>query len=145
MLGHTNKGHDGFVGHSYMGRWVNLGAGTTTSNLKNTYGTVALWTPDGVRDTGLQFLGTMFGDHAKTGIGLKLNTGTVLGAGANVYDAMPPKYVPPFSWGGGAPYAAYDADKFVQVAARAMGRRSVALGDDARATLTAAYARGRGA
>ena len=85
FLGYSNKGHDGFVGHSYLGRWVNLGAGTITSNLKNTYGTVSLWTPDGVRDTGLQFLGTLFGDHVKTGIGLRLTTGTVLGAGANVY------------------------------------------------------------
>jgi UDP-N-acetylglucosamine diphosphorylase/glucosamine-1-phosphate N-acetyltransferase len=143
VLGHANKGHDGFVGHSYLGRWVNLGAGTTTSNLKNTYGTVALWTPEGVRDSGLQFLGTMFGDHAKTGIGLRLTTGCVLGAGANVYDAMPPKYVPPFSWGGAAPYAAYDAEKFATVAERAMSRRKVSLGDGARATLAAAYVRGR--
>src|SRR5206468_4782332 len=67
MVGHANKGHDGFVGHSYMGRWVNLGAGTITSNLKNTYGPVTLWTPSGMRDTGMQFLGTLFGDHAKTG------------------------------------------------------------------------------
>ena len=76
LIGHANKGHDGFVGHSILGRWVNLGAGTITSNLKNTYGTVQLWTPDGVRETGLQFLGTLFGDHAKTGIGLRLTTGT---------------------------------------------------------------------
>ena len=93
FIGHSNKGHDGFVGHSYLGRWVNLGAGTITSNLKNTYGTVGLWTPTGVRDTGMQFLGTMFGDHVKTGIGLRLTTGTVLGAGANVYGSMPPKVV----------------------------------------------------
>ncbi|HEY2027519.1 MAG TPA: putative sugar nucleotidyl transferase, partial [Gemmatimonadaceae bacterium] len=91
LLGYANKGHDGFVGHSYLGRWVNLGAGTITSNLKNTYGSVALWTPSGIRDTGMQFLGTLFGDHVKTGIGLRLTTGTVLGAGANVYDTMPPK------------------------------------------------------
>src|SRR4029079_5154107 len=83
MLGYSNKGHTGFVGHSYLGRWVNLGAGTTTSNLKNTYGTVQMWTPAGFRDTGLQFLGTMFGDHVKTGIGSMLTTGTILGAGAN--------------------------------------------------------------
>ena len=80
----TLKGHEGFVGHSYLGRWVNLGAGTTTSNLKNTYGSVALWTPDGVRDTGLQFLGTLFGDHAKTGIGLTLTTPVPLKAVSSV-------------------------------------------------------------
>jgi UDP-N-acetylglucosamine diphosphorylase/glucosamine-1-phosphate N-acetyltransferase len=142
VLGHANKSHDGFVGHSYLGRWVNLGAGTTTSNLKNTYGTVALWTPSGVRDTGLQFLGTLFGDHAKTGIGLRLTTGSVIGAGANVYDGMPPKAVAPFAWGGGAPYATYDPEKFVDVAARAMARRQVTLGERGRAALRAAHARG---
>jgi UDP-N-acetylglucosamine diphosphorylase/glucosamine-1-phosphate N-acetyltransferase len=131
VLGHANKGHDGFVGHSYVGRWVNLGAGTITSNLKNTYGSVALWTPDGVRDTGLQFLGTLFGDHAKTGIGLRLTTGCVVGAASNVFDAMPPKVVPPFSWGGRAPYDVYAVDKALDVAERAMARRGVTLGDGA--------------
>ena len=142
VLGHANKSHDGFVGHSYLGRWVNLGAGTTTSNLKNTYGTVALWTPSGVRDTGLQFLGALFGDHAKTGIGLRLTTGSVIGAGANVYDGMPPKAVAPFAWGGGAPYGIYDPEKFVDVAARAMARRQVTLAERGRAALRAAHARG---
>ncbi len=142
VLGHSNKGHDGFVGHSYFGRWVNLGAGTTTSNLKNTYGTVALWTPDGVRDTGLQFLGTLFGDHAKTGIGLRLTTGTVVGAGANVYDAMPPKVVEPFAWGGSAPYGRFDGEKFLDVAERVMRRRNVALGERGRAQLRAAMSGG---
>ncbi len=144
VLGHSNKAHDGFVGHSYLGRWVNLGAGTTTSNLKNTYGTVTLWTPAGVRDTGQQFLGTLFGDHAKTGIGLQLTTGTVLGPGANVYDRMPPKAVAPFSWGSCAPYDTYDVDKFVDVAARAMARRQVTLGARGAALLRAAHARGTG-
>lgn len=139
VLGHSNKGHEGFVGHSLLGRWVNLGAGTTTSNLKNTYGTVQLWTPRGMRDTGLQFFGTAFGDHVKTGIGLRLSTGTVLGAGANVYDAMPPKAVAPFSWGGGAPYDTYDAEKFVRVAAKAMSRRHVTLGDKGRRQLLRAH------
>lgn len=140
VLGHSNKGHTGFVGHSYLGRWVNLGAGTTTSNLKNTYGTVQLWTPSGQRDTGLQFLGTLFGDHAKTGIGTMLTTGTVLGAGANVYgSSMPPKYVRPFSWGDGEPYATFAVDKFLVVAERVMQRRHVTLGDGLRRMLTQAH------
>lgn len=142
VLGHANKGHDGFVGHSYLGRWVNLGAGTTTSNLKNTYGAVALATPSGVRDTGMQFLGTLFGDHAKTGIGLRLTTGSVVGAGANVYgSAMPGKAVPPFAWGDGAPYADFGLDKFLVVAERAMARRHVALDAGMRRMLSAAYER----
>jgi len=140
IIGHSNKGHDGFVGHSYLGRWVNLGAGTITSNLKNTYGPVALWTPAGVRDTGLQFLGTMFGDHVKTGIGMRLTTGTILGAGANVYGAMPPKVVAPFSWGEGPPYSVYRADKFVETAARMMTRRHVELTERARRHLASAHA-----
>jgi UDP-N-acetylglucosamine diphosphorylase/glucosamine-1-phosphate N-acetyltransferase len=141
FTGHANKGHDGFVGHSILGRWVNLGAGTITSNLKNTYGTVQLWTPEGIRETGLQFLGTLFGDHAKTGIGLTLTTGTVLGAGANVYGSqLPPKAVAPFSWGEAGHFTEYRADKFLDVAERVMGRRHVTLGDATRRQLLASYA-----
>ena len=141
FIGHANKGHDGFVGHSILGRWVNLGAGTITSNLKNTYGTVQLWTPDGIRETGLQFLGTLFGDHAKTGIGLRLTTGTVIGAGANVYGTvMPPKAVPPFGWGEAGSLAAYRVEKFLEVAERMMARRHVTLTEGARQQLLASYA-----
>ncbi len=141
MIGHANKGHDGFVGHSIIGRWVNLGAGTITSNLKNTYGGVALWTPAGVRDTGLQFLGTLFGDHVKTGIGLRLTTGCVLGAGANVMDRMPPKAVRPFAWGTNVPYDLFSLEKFLVTAERMMQRRNVTLEVSQRACLTAAHAR----
>lgn len=142
VLGHSNKTHAGFVGHSYMGRWVNLGALTTTSNMKNTYGPVQLWTPSGVRSTGQQFLGTMFGDHAKTGIGTMLSTGTVIGAGANVFGAnTPPKVVPPFAWGDAAPYDTYDVARFLVVAERAMARRHVELGAKARKQLTEAHKR----
>jgi UDP-N-acetylglucosamine diphosphorylase/glucosamine-1-phosphate N-acetyltransferase len=142
MLGHSNKGHTGFVGHSYLGRWVNLGALTTTSNMKNTYGPVQLWTPSGVRGTGQQFLGTLFGDHTKTGIGTMLSTGTVIGAGANVFGStMPPKVVPPFAWGDGEPYETYDVAKFLAVAERMMLRRQVELGDKARKQLTEAHKR----
>jgi UDP-N-acetylglucosamine diphosphorylase/glucosamine-1-phosphate N-acetyltransferase len=98
IIGHANKAHDGFVGHSVIGRWANLGAGTITSNLKNSYGDVALWTPEGTLRTGLQFLGAFVGDHVKTGIGTRLTTGCVIGAGANVFGSvMPPKFVPPHS------------------------------------------------
>ncbi len=141
FTGHANKGHDGFVGHSILGRWVNLGAGTITSNLKNTYGTVQLWTPSGMRETGQQFLGTLFGDHAKTGIGLRLTTGSVLGAGANVYGSvMPPKAVAPFAWGEAGAFTEYRADKFLEVAERVMARRHVSLNDEGRAQLLASYA-----
>lgn len=140
VLGYSNKGHDGFVGNSYLGRWVNLGAGTVTSNLKNTYGAVSLWTPTGIRPTGMQFLGTLFGDHVKTGIGTKLTTGTVLGAGANVYGSkMPPKAVAPFSWGEGEPYDLYRIDKFLASAKTVMARRKMELTERMARQLTRSF------
>jgi UDP-N-acetylglucosamine diphosphorylase/glucosamine-1-phosphate N-acetyltransferase len=140
FTGHANKGHDGFVGHSILGRWVNLGAGTITSNLKNSYGEVSLWTPTGVRPTGLQFLGTMLGDHAKTGIGTRFTTGSVIGAGANIFGtAIPPKVVPPFAWGDTPPFDVFALDKCLAVAERVMSRRGVPLDDAMRAVLTAAW------
>jgi len=146
VLGHSNKGHEGFVGHSYLGRWVNLGAGTITSNLKNTYGPVQLWTPAGIRDTGASKLGSMIGDHAKTGIGTRLTTGTVIGAGANVFGSeMPPKYVPPFSWVDGKQMTEYRLPKFLEIATRAMARRSVTLSERARRQLSASHAKSRSA
>jgi UDP-N-acetylglucosamine diphosphorylase/glucosamine-1-phosphate N-acetyltransferase len=142
VIGHANKAHDGFVGHSVVGRWANLGAGTITSNLKNSYGEVALWTPQGTRRTGLQFLGAFIGDHVKTGIGTRLTTGCVVGAGANVFgSAMPPKFVPPFAWGDTPPFGAFELDKFLEVSERAMKRREVALTDRQRRMLSAAWAR----
>ena len=140
LLGHSNKGHTGFVGNSYLGRWVNIGAGTTTSNLKNTYGDVALWTPSGVRDTGLQFLGSLIGDHAKLGIGTMLTTGCVIGAGANVFGAnVTPKYVPPFAWGECEPWDRVQFDKFCEIAERMMERRQVKLDSASVSLLSEAY------
>lgn len=135
FLGFANKSHDGFVGHSIVGPWVNLGAGTTTSNLKNTYGPVRLEV-DGERiETGRLNLGTLFGDHAKTAIGTMLATGTVVCAGANVFGTpTPPKYIPPFSWGcSGAERMSEDG--FLRVAERVMARRNVALSAERRESL----------
>ncbi|HEX2189110.1 MAG TPA: putative sugar nucleotidyl transferase [Longimicrobiaceae bacterium] len=143
-LAYANKQHDGHIGHAYLGAWVNLGAETTNSDLKNNYGTVRLWTPDGETDTGEIKMGCFLGDHVKTGIGLLLNTGTVIGAGSNLYGAaMPPRYVPPFSWGTGDELTAYRLDKFLEVAERAMSRRKVALPEGMRAQLGRAWERGR--
>jgi hypothetical protein len=76
----------------------------------------------------MQFLGSMFGDHARTGIGTTLATGTVVGAGANVFGGdMPPRYVPPFSWGRGSQLDDYQLPKFLEVAERVMSRRNVAV------------------
>lgn len=141
FLGRANKSHDGFVGHSVVGCWANLGAGTITSNLKNTYGEVAL-EPAGTRiATGRQFLGSLVGDHAKTAIGTLLPTGTIVGAGANVFGAgAVPKWVPPFAWGLGGGERVTEAG-FVEVAKRVLPRRRVAVTPAVEASLRATWAR----
>lgn len=140
FLGYGNKGHDGFVGHSVIGRWANLGAGTVTSDLKNTYGPVRLEIAGKPFETGLQFLGTLVGDHVKTAIGTLLGTGTVLGAGANVFDGVrTPKYVPPFAWGGISGNARMAKDGFLKTAGRVMPRRDVELSDAMRSVLAKVY------
>ena len=141
FTGYANKGHDGFIGHSVLGRWVNLGAGTVNSNLKNNYSDVSLWTPRGVERTGMQFLGSFLGDHTRTAIGTRLTTGCVVGAGANVYGkGITPRYVPPFTWGLDDSEL-WEIGAFLDAAQRAMKRRDVPLTDKARRQLTAAWER----
>jgi UDP-N-acetylglucosamine diphosphorylase/glucosamine-1-phosphate N-acetyltransferase len=140
MLGFVNKAHDGYIGHALVGRWVNLGAFTTNSDLKNTYGTVRVWTPDGDVDTGLIKVGCFLGAHVKTGIGRRVTTGTVLGAGSNVVgSAMPPRSVPPFSWGEGEQLGQHKLDKFLATAERAMARRGQTLTPGVRRVLQTAW------
>lgn len=142
VLGFSNKAHDGFLGHAYAGMWVNLGALTTNSDLKNNYGTVRVWTPDGEVDTGERKIGCFLGDHVKTAIGTLLNTGTVVEAGANVFGGMPPRYLPPFSWGEAS--TVYEIDRFMDTARTVMGRRDVELtaGQDAMLRRAWEFARG---
>lgn len=128
LLGYTNKAHDGYLGHSLVGRWVNLGAMTTNSDLKNNYGSVRVTTAEGETDTGLLKLGVFLGDHVKTGIGMTLNAGTTVGVGTNLFgEGLPPKFVPPFHWGSGRELVPYRLDAFLETAERAMGRRGVPL------------------
>lgn len=144
VLGYANKAHDGFLGHAYLGRWVNLGALTTNSDLKNNYGRIRLWTPDGDVDTGEMKIGCLLGDHVKTGIGTMLNTGTVVGTGSNLFGAaMPPKYVPPFSWGSGSDLTGYDLDRFLTTAERVMQRRGLELESGVHALLSRVHERAR--
>ena len=141
FLGYANKAHDGFVGHSVIGHWVNLGALTTTSNLKNTYGPVRLVTPTGSLDTGRQFLGSLIADHAKTAIGTMLGTGTEIGTGASVFGAsQPPRWVPPFAWGGSSGER-MNLDGFLAIAGRVLPRRGVTVTPAHTAWLTALYRR----
>ncbi|MFC1540474.1 hypothetical protein ACFL4J_00365 [Candidatus Margulisiibacteriota bacterium] len=119
--GYSNKGHYGFIGHSYVGEWVNLGAGTTNSNLKNNYGTVKVWVNGRLVDSGQRFLGCFIGDHAKTGIGTLINTGAVIGYGANVIGGrVTPKHVPDFYWSETEKYRLKD---FLETAGAMMQRR----------------------
>jgi len=122
-----------------VGRWANLGAGTITSNLKNTYGSIRLTVGTATIETGLMNLGSLIGDHAKTAIGTLLATGTVLGTGANLFESVrSPKYVAPFAWGGtGA--TRMTREGFLTVAGRVLPRRDVALDASTRAVLERVY------
>lgn len=132
--GHANKQHDGFVGHSFVGEWVNLGAGTITSDLKNNYSNVryfpsaeAYLARQGI-DSGQRLLGLSIGDFSKTGIGATFPTGAVVGCGCNLYGtSLQPAYVPSFVWGTPDAMAEHRIDDMIETAARAMERRKVEL------------------
>jgi UDP-N-acetylglucosamine diphosphorylase/glucosamine-1-phosphate N-acetyltransferase len=125
---YSNKQHDGFLGHAYLGMWVNLGADTNNSDLKNNYGTVKVYINGEPVDSGSMFVGLTMGDHSKAGINTMFNTGTVVGVSCNVFGSgFPPKYIPSFSWGGAEGLTLYDPDKSIGVARRVMARRKVEL------------------
>ncbi len=84
----TNKQHHGFLGHSWVGSWVNLGAGTSNSDLKNTYGEVRLEYPHRRVDTGMQFLGCVIGDFAKSAINTSIFTGKIVGVASMLYGSI---------------------------------------------------------
>lgn len=138
FLGYANKSHDGFVGHSVVGQWANLGAGTITSNLKNTYGPIRLDGPNGRMETGRSLLGSLIGDHAKTGIGTLLATGTVIGAGANVLAGKLPRYIRPFFWD---QRDHLTLDGFLTIARRVMPRRGVEVTAEVEASLASLHGR----
>lgn len=129
--GYSNKQHDGFLGHAYIGAWVNLGAGTTNSDLKNNYGLVKVFINGELTDSGSQFVGVTIGDHSKTAINSMFNTGTVIGVSSNIFGSgFPPKYVPSFSWGAaGETFTTYGLDRAIEVAGRVMARRKMRLTD----------------
>ncbi|HEY7529111.1 MAG TPA: hypothetical protein VIC56_00355 [Gemmatimonadota bacterium] len=141
FLGMSNKAHEGFVGDSYVGEWVNLGAGTTTSNLKNNYGAVRLRIGDEVVETGLLKLGSVIGDHVKTGIGTLLPTGCWIGPGTNLYGTRgpAPAHLPAFSWGAGTRRETHRLEAFLESARVAMERRGVTLDADEAGMLRAVF------
>lgn len=142
LWGHSNKAHDGFLGNSVLGEWCNLGADTNTSNLKNNYEPVKLWSyvQNKFISTGLQFCGLMMGDHSKCGINTMFNTGTVVGVGANIFgDGYPRNFVPSFAWGGAAGFATFTLARSFETAARVMERRKQTLTEADKAMLTTVF------
>ncbi len=125
---YSNKQHDGFLGHSYLGSWVNLGAATDTSDLKNNYSTVRVEIAGEVHDTGSMFVGATIGDHAKTAIGTKLNTGVVVGVFANVVaPEISPKVIPSFAWSINGQVSVHALEKAIATARLVMARRGIGL------------------
>lgn len=140
ILGYSNKQHDGFLGHSYIGSWVNLGAGTSNSDLKNNYHPVRVYIDDKVIDTGSLFVGLIMGDHSKTGINTMFNTGTIAGVSCNVFGAgFPPKFIPSFSWCSSGEMEEYDIDRALETARRVMARRDKELSAAEEALLRHVY------
>jgi UDP-N-acetylglucosamine diphosphorylase/glucosamine-1-phosphate N-acetyltransferase len=123
--GYANKRHHGFVGHSLIGEWVNLGALTTTSDLKNNYGPVRVWVDGREVDSGTPKIGSLIGAHVKTGIGTLLPTGASVGAGSNLFGGgrFAPKRVPAFSWWDGERFDEHRLEPFLDTARVAMSRR----------------------
>ncbi|MCD5383902.1 hypothetical protein LR066_03990 [candidate division WOR-3 bacterium] len=126
FLSFVNKHHTGFIGHSYIGEWVNIGALTTTSDLKNTYRNISVQLPDGEIDTGLLKLGSIIGDHTKTGIGTLLTTGCIIGIFCNLYGGGTfSRYIESFSWGTFSELTLYRIDEAVDTVRKVMERRGV--------------------
>lgn len=126
---YSNKGHDGFLGNSVIGSWCNIGADTNTSNLKNNYGEVSVWSypEEKILGTGMQFHGLVMGDHSKAGINTMFNTGTTVGMCCNIFDAgFPPKFLPSFSWGSSTDgFEKFKMPKAIEAATAMMERRKI--------------------
>ncbi|MBI1389748.1 MAG: hypothetical protein GC154_15020 [bacterium] len=125
LQSYSNKQHTGFLGHAYIGQWVNLAADTNNSDLRNDYGVVSC-TVDGEKiSTGKQFFGAAVGDHVKTGIQAMINTGSMIGPFCNLFGlGYPPREIPGFAWGGEKGWMEYRFDKAIETAQRMMARRN---------------------
>lgn len=124
LFGYTNKAHEGYLGDSYIGKWVNLGAGTIVSNLKNTYGEVNARIGHRNIPTGRRKLGAMVGDHVKTAIGTRIMAGSYLGFCCQLAASnMLPNFVPSFTFLTDRGREPYRIDKAVDVLSRAFARR----------------------
>ena len=127
---YSNKQHEGFLGHAYLGQWINIGADAVNSDLKNTYGKVRVPINGVEVDTGETFVGLTVGDHSKCGINSSFATGSVVGFSANVFmSAHIPKFVPSFAWYTDRTRERYDAQRSLEVAKKVVARRKVVLTD----------------
>ncbi len=127
----SNKQHDGFLGHAYLGQWINLGAGTENSDLKNNYSVVEVEIGKKKVNSGELFVGCAIGDHTKTGIKTMINTGSVFGPFCNIYGSgYQKKNVAPFSWGNSnEKLVANKIARALETATLVMKRRNVPLND----------------
>jgi len=127
----SNKQHEGFLGHSYIGEWVNFGADTNNSDLKNTYSNITMSLPHKDVDTGKMFLGLLCGDHTKTGINSMFTTGTIAGVcGILVKEWFLPNTINSFTWGGKINSPIYKFNKAIETAKIVMNRRNKILLDE---------------
>jgi UDP-N-acetylglucosamine diphosphorylase/glucosamine-1-phosphate N-acetyltransferase len=135
VQGYSNKQHDGYLGHSFLGEWCNLGAGTNTSDLKNDYSPVRVTIEGEEFLTNSMFVGLLMGDHSKSAIGTQFNTGTAVGISSNIFGVssdtgFPPKWIPSFSWGGAKEMTNYRFEKALAVARTVMGRRNIEMTEE---------------
>ena len=141
---YSNKGHDGFLGHSYLGEWCNIGADTNNSNLKNGYQKVKLWNyaTERFEQSGMQFLGLIMGDHSKTAINTTINTGTTVGVACNIYGAgFPRNFTPSFTEGGAQGLKEANLNATFRTADAMMQRRKLSLNDEEKAILKECFIR----
>ncbi|MFH1238705.1 MAG: putative sugar nucleotidyl transferase [bacterium] len=126
---YSNKQHDGFLGHAYLGMWVNLGADTNNSDLKNNYSQVQVnLSGERMVNTNTTLAGVFVADHAKSAIGTMFNTGTVVGFASNVfYRGFAPKFIPSFAWGQGKETVTYIPAKAAATARIVMSRRGLKM------------------
>jgi len=131
IQGYSNKQHDGYLGHSFIGEWCNLGAGTNTSDLRNDYSNVKVTIEGQEFETKSLFVGLLMGDHSKSAIGTQFNTGTACGISSNIFcPGFPPNWIPNFSWCGPNGVEKYKAEKALEVAKIVMARRGKVISEE---------------
>jgi UDP-N-acetylglucosamine diphosphorylase/glucosamine-1-phosphate N-acetyltransferase len=138
FFGFSNKAHDGFLGNAVIGEWVNIGADTNASNLKNTYEEIKVWNEPAGKfiQTGLQFCGLIMGDHSRCGINTMFNTATVVGVCSNIFGSgFPRTFIPSFSWGGPQGFTEFRQEKAMEMIQLMMDRRKMLLTESDKAIL----------